>query len=178
MLGAERVSDGDVLVALESSGLHTNGYSLARRIVADRLGLTANDPFPGESGATAADVLLRVHRSYLASLRPVLPRLHALAHITGGGIPGNLNRSLPATLRATVYLSSWTVPEVFRVLQDAGRVSADEMFRAFNMGVGAIAIVDGSDEAAVVDAARAAGVRAWRIGEIVRGHGDVVLIPE
>ncbi|MBK9979065.1 MAG: phosphoribosylformylglycinamidine cyclo-ligase [Gemmatimonadetes bacterium] len=98
-LGADRVRAGDVLIGFESSGLHTNGYSLARRIVTDRLRLTATDPFPGESGASVADVLLRVHRSYLAAVRPVLGRVRALAHITGGGLPGNLNRAPAAVAR-------------------------------------------------------------------------------
>ena len=177
-LGAAGVREGDVLVALESSGLHTNGYSLARRIVADRLHLSVGDPFPGEGGCSVADVLLRVHRSYLAALRPVLPRLHALAHITGGGIPGNLNRALPPTLDAVVRTASWTVPNVFRVLQAGGGVATDEMFRAFNMGVGAIVVTAAADEATVRGAAEAAGVRAWRVGEIVPGRGDVVLTLE
>src|SRR5918992_280316 len=88
ILGADRVREGDVLVGLASSGLHTNGYSLARRVVAERLRLRAYDTFPGED-ATVAEVLLRVHRSYLPALRPVLDLVHAMAHITGGGLPGN-----------------------------------------------------------------------------------------
>src|SRR6185503_7288398 len=104
MLGADRVRHGDTLIGLESTGLHTNGYSLARRIVNERLALGVADPFPGESGASVADVLLRVHRSYLEAVRPVLSRVHALAHITGGGILGNLVRVLPPGLDAIVDL--------------------------------------------------------------------------
>ena len=172
-LGAERVREGDVLVGLESSGLHTNGYSLARRIVADRLRLGAGDPFPGEGGATVADALLRVHRSYLAAVRPVLDRLHALAHITGGGLPGNLNRCLPAGLDALVDLGTWDVPNLFLVLGEGGDVARDEMFRAFNMGVGAVALVGEADAGEVVAAAANAGVRAWRLGDVVPGTGIV-----
>jgi phosphoribosylformylglycinamidine cyclo-ligase len=125
-LGAHRVREGDALVALGSSGLHTNGYSLARRIVAERLRLHPQDPFPGEAGSVA-DVLLRVHRSYLGVLRPLLDRVHAMAHITGGGLPGNLDRALPPELDAEVDSSTWEVPNVFRVLQEAGGVSREEI---------------------------------------------------
>ena len=172
-LGADRVRSGDVLIGLESSGLHTNGYSLARRIVAERMGLGVHDVFPGEGGATVADVLLRVHRSYLAALRPVLGRIAALAHITGGGLPGNLNRALPASLDAVVDRSTWTVPNVFRVLGDAGQVEHVELFRAFNMGVGAVAIAAAPEVAGVVAAAAQAGVRAWTLGQVVPGTGTV-----
>ncbi|HSA55905.1 MAG TPA: phosphoribosylformylglycinamidine cyclo-ligase [Gemmatimonadaceae bacterium] len=175
LLGRDRVRPGDRLVALESSGLHTNGYSLARRIVGERLHLGAGDPFPGAGGATVADVLLRVHRSYLAALRPVLRRMHALAHITGGGIPGNLNRVLSDSLDAVVQRDSWTVPDVFRVLAEAGEVTDEEMFRAFNMGVGALVVVAPDDAPAVIGGARAAGVPAWLAGEIVAGTGQVHL---
>jgi phosphoribosylformylglycinamidine cyclo-ligase len=174
VLGRERVRRGDVLVALASSGLHTNGYSLARRIVAERLRLGAEDAFPGEDASTA-DVLLRVHRSYLAALRPVLERLHALAHITGGGLPGNLDRALPPELDARVRLESWEVPNLFRVLGDAGGVERAEMFRAFNMGVGMVALCAQSDADSVIAAANTAGVPAWILGDVVDGTGRVQL---
>ncbi len=176
VLGAERVRDGDVLLACASSGLHTNGYSLARRIVSERMRLAVTDAFPGEGGATVADVLLRVHRSYLAAMRPVLGRLHALAHVTGGGLPGNLNRALPPALDAVVRPGSWEVPNVFRVLQDAGGVADDEMFRAFNMGVGLVAVCAAAEAPAVLDAARTAGVPAWHLGDVVPGRGIVRLV--
>lgn len=174
VLGAERVRDGDVLVGLESSGLHTNGYSLARRIVAERLRLGPHDVFPGTS-ATVADVLLRVHRSYVPALKPVLRHIHAMAHITGGGVPGNLDRALPPTLDAIVDTKSWIVPEVFRVLQDAGGVETSEMFRAFNMGVGMVVIAAPDDVGAVIDSAATVGVRAWTLGRVAPGVGRVLL---
>ncbi|MEO6443658.1 MAG: phosphoribosylformylglycinamidine cyclo-ligase [Gemmatimonadaceae bacterium] len=172
-LGAHRVQDGDVLVAYESSGLHTNGYSLARRIVSDRLQLGVHDAFPGAEGATVADVLLRVHRSYLAAVRPVLHRVRALAHITGGGLPGNLNRALPASLDAVVDTSSWKLPNVFRVLMEGGEVARDEMFRAFNMGVGLVAVVAPDDAPEIVATAARSGVTAWRVGHVTSGTGQV-----
>ena len=176
-LGPERVRAGDAIVALESTGLHTNGYSLARRIVRERMGLDVGDPFPGEGGASVADVLLRVHCSYLPILRSHLPRIHALAHITGGGIPGNLNRALPSTLDAAVHTSTWAVPNVFEQLGAAGAVSRDELFRAFNMGVGMMVLVSPEDRDGVIVSATAAGIKAWHAGDVVPGSGTVRLEP-
>jgi phosphoribosylformylglycinamidine cyclo-ligase len=175
VLGAHRVKPDDVLIGFESAGLHTNGYSLARKIVADRLQLHLDDPFPGASG-TVAEVLLAEHRSYLAALRPVLNgEVHAMAHITGGGLLENLDRALPRSLDAVVELSSWGVPGVFRVLMEAGKVSPAEMYRTFNMGVGMVVICGPSDASSVLSAASAAGVRAWRLGSLQRGSGAVIL---
>jgi phosphoribosylformylglycinamidine cyclo-ligase len=166
---------GDVLVALGSSGLHTNGYSLARRIVNERLRLGVNDAFPGAGGKTVADVLLAIHRSYLNILKPVLSHVHSMAHITGGGIPGNLDRALPKHLDARVNTRSWDVPGVFRVLQEAGGVSDSEMFRAFNMGVGMIVATDVAGADHVCASARKFEVPAWEIGRLIPGNGKVHL---
>jgi phosphoribosylformylglycinamidine cyclo-ligase len=174
VLGPDRVRDGDVVVGLASSGLHTNGYSLARRVVSERLRLRATDRFPGED-ATVADVLLRVHRSYLPALRPVLDRVHAMAHITGGGIPGNVNRALPGHLDAQIDAGKWSVPSLFRVLGEAGQIVRDELLRSFNMGVGMIVITDDAGAAATIDSAAGVGVPAWRVGRIVRGSGRVII---
>jgi len=174
VLGAERVREGDALVGLESSGLHTNGYSLARRIVDERMGLRPRDPFPGE-GASTADVLLRIHRSYLPALKPVLPRIRAMAHITGGGLPGNLNRALPENLDAEVDSTSWQVPNLFGQLMKAGGVARDEMFRTFNMGVGMVVMADPADVETIRASAESEGVRAWLLGRVVRGSGRVVI---
>jgi phosphoribosylformylglycinamidine cyclo-ligase len=174
ILGPHRVGEGDVLVGLESSGLHTNGYSLARRVVSDRLRLRAGDRFPGED-ASVADVLLRVHRSYLPALRGVLDRVHAMAHITGGGLPGNVNRALPQHLDAVIESDKWTVPNTFRVLGEAGQIVREELLRSFNMGVGMIVITDDTDAAAIIDSAAGAGVPAWRLGRTVPGSGRVII---
>jgi phosphoribosylformylglycinamidine cyclo-ligase len=176
VLGAERVREGDVLVGLASSGLHTNGYSLARRIVSERMRLRPSDPFPGDpAGRSTADVLLAVHRSYLAALKPVLRRVHAMAHVTGGGLPGNLNRALPDSLDAVVDTASWTIPPLFAALEAAGGVARDEMFRAFNMGVGMVVITDAASADSVMVSARDAGVPAWTLGRVTRGSGLVNL---
>ena len=174
ILGPARVCAGDVVVALESSGLHTNGFSLARRIVNERMGLAAYDRFPGDA-RSVADVLLAVHRSYLAALRPALGRVHAMAHITGGGIPGNLNRALPPSLDAVVDTSTWEIPNLFRQLADAGGVQRDEMFRAFNMGVGMVVIGPSAAADDVIAAAARCGIEAWRTGEVRPGSGRVIL---
>ena len=177
-LGPHLVRDGDVLIGLASSGLHTNGYSLARRIVGERLRLGAHDAFPGANGKTVADVLLAVHRSYLPSLRGVLDHVHAMAHITGGGLPGNLHRVLPGTMDAVVDTSSWRIPDVFLQLERAGGVERAEMFRAFNMGVGMVVITDVDSADRVLAAAAAGGVTAWPMGRVAPGAGRVILNSE
>ena len=174
VLGAHRVQPDDILVALPSSGLHTNGYSLARKIVTDRLKLRMTDVFPGGSGSVA-DVLLAEHKSYLAALKPVLGSVHAMAHITGGGLPENLDRVLPSTLDAVLDVSSWRVPDVFRVLMEAGQVEPAEMYRTFNMGVGMVVICAPSDVKSVLSAAGRAGLKGWRIGTLRPGSGAVIL---
>jgi phosphoribosylformylglycinamidine cyclo-ligase len=172
ILGADRVEEGDVIVGLASNGLHTNGYSLARRIVSERMGLGVHDPFPGEPGSVA-DALLQVHRSYLPALRPVLSRVHGMAHITGGGLPGNVNRVLPDTVDAEIDGSSWEVPNLFRQLERAGQVDRAEMYRTFNMGVGMVVITDEANAPAVEASAASAHIGSWRLGRIVRGAGQV-----
>ena len=174
ILGPQRVRDGDVVVAIESSGLHTNGFSLARRIVNERMKLDVHDTFPGDT-RTVGDVMLAVHRSYLSMLRPILSRVHAMAHITGGGLPGNLNRALPSTLDAVVDTKSWGIPNLFQQLQRAGGVDLHEMFRTFNMGVGMTVLTPEPNAADVIGAAKAHGVHAWRLGVVRSGTGRVIL---
>ena len=166
--------EGDVLIGLASSGLHTNGYSLARKILSERLKLRMGDAFP-DGGGAVADVLLAEHRSYLPALMPVLDRVHALAHITGGGLPGNLDRALPPTLDAVVDTSSWKVPGVFGVLKNAGAVEPAEMYRTFNMGVGMVVIAGPSDVSAILSAAATAGLAGWILGSLKPGSGAVSL---
>ncbi|HMI44692.1 MAG TPA: phosphoribosylformylglycinamidine cyclo-ligase [Gemmatimonadaceae bacterium] len=174
ILGPQRVRPDDVLIGLPSSGLHTNGYSLARKILSERLKLRMGDAFP-DGGGAVADVLLAEHQSYLPALKPVLDRVHALAHITGGGLPGNLDRALPPTLDAVVDTSSWKAPGVFRVLKNAGAVEPAEMYRTFNMGVGMVVIAGPSDVSAILSAAAAAGLAGWILGSLKPGSGAVLL---
>ena len=177
ILDGGRVRPGDVLVGLPSSGLHTNGYSLARRILFERHDLALTDRLPGtEIGVGAA--LLQPHRSYLRSLAPILahPGLHALAHVTGGGITDNLPRVLPSGTHARVRLGSWEEPALFRVLEKLGGLAADEMLRVFNMGVGMIAVVDPGALDEVLAALGGGRYRPFVIGSVEAGGSGVVYV--
>ncbi len=164
-LHGDRVTAGDQLIGLASTGLHTNGYTLARKIVFDTMQLGVDDSFP-ETTRSVREVLLAVHRSYAAALRPVLADVHALAHVTGGGIAGNLVRVLPPGVEAVVDAGSWPWPSVFRVLMRSGQVGREEMRRVFNLGVGMIAVTARDDVETVVRTAERVRVPAWIIGEI------------
>jgi phosphoribosylformylglycinamidine cyclo-ligase len=135
------IAPGDVLIGLPSAGLHTNGYSLARRILFDVCGLRADSELP-ELGTTIGDALLAPHRSYLPVIQPLLAAgvVKGMAHITGGGITENLPRVLPEGCAAVVDTGAWVVPPIFRLLQERGHIATDEMFRAFNMGIGMILV--------------------------------------
>ena len=173
-LHGDRIVPGDVLIGYASSGLHTNGYTLARRVVFERMGHSV-DSYVAELGTTLGDALLAVHRSYAAAVRPVIARMHGLAHITGGGIAGNLVRILPPDTRAEVDPSAWPLPPLFKLIQRGGRVSDEEMRNVFNLGIGLIAAMpaDLVDEARA--AAKAAGVDTWVIGSIKAGATEVRL---
>jgi phosphoribosylformylglycinamidine cyclo-ligase len=176
IIDGSAIREGDVIVALASTGLHTNGYSLARKVVFGRMGLGPEDVFPGEQD-TVGEVLLRTHRSYLPALaEPVRQgRVRGLAHITGGGLVDNIPRILPAGLDARIERSSWSVPSLFRTLQTQGGIEDAEMFRAFNMGIGMVAIVSPDHVDEVLGAARAAGEHAWVAGDVAAGEGVVRL---
>jgi phosphoribosylformylglycinamidine cyclo-ligase len=169
---------GDVLIGLPSTGLHTNGYSLARRIIFDALGLTTDSVLPG-LGVTVADALLATHRSYLSVLRPIVERQLAkgLSHITGGGITENLPRILPNGLTAEIRRGSWDVPPLFALLQQAGAVADDEMYRAFNMGIGMIVACTERDVDAVLATLTSTGEDgAAVIGRTLEGDKQVVYV--
>src|SRR5436190_2658640 len=173
LIDGKRIAAGDALVGLPSSGLHTNGYSLARTIVFDGLKLGVHDRVP-ELGTTVAEALLAPHRSYLPVIRPLLEsssgpgRIKGMAHITGGGITDNLPRVLPAGTDAMVRTGSWEVPPIFRWLERAGAVPREDMLRTFNMGLGLILAVASADADQAIGALRGAGEPGARvIGEIV-----------
>jgi phosphoribosylformylglycinamidine cyclo-ligase len=170
-----RVQAGDVLVGLASSGLHTNGYSLVRKLFFERERLSVGDHVP-ELGRTVAEELLEPHRNYLDLVEPLMrdDLLHAMAHVTGGGITENLDRALPPSLDAVVRRGSWEVPAIFRFIQERGRVETAEMLRTFNMGIGMILVV-GRDELASVEAhLRRQGEAYFLLGEVRAGEGRVV----
>jgi len=166
---------GDVLVALPSAGLHTNGYSLARRLLFDMAGWNSAT-FVNELGATLGDALLAPHRSYLGIVRPLIERglVKGLAHITGGGLTENLPRTLPEGCAAEVDLQSWSVPPIFRLLQQRGAIAQAEMFRTFNMGVGLVIVCASRDAERVINMAAMAGEpSAFRLGFVVSGERTV-----
>ncbi|MDT8370257.1 MAG: phosphoribosylformylglycinamidine cyclo-ligase [Longimicrobiales bacterium] len=172
VLDGSSIEAGDVLIGLRSSGLHTNGYTLARRIVFETMDLGVDDPFP-ELDRSVGDVLLDVHRSYLDPLLPLVEagRVRGLVHNTGGGLPGNLPRILPGGVDAVVERSSWSPGPLFEVLQREGGVERDEMYRVFNMGVGMIAVVSSDEVDGVLASLAAAGVEPWVLGRIEASRG-------
>ncbi len=176
MLTGEQVTPGDVLIGLPSPGLRSNGYTLARRLVFDVAGLALHDPaWAGEGAPTVEEELLRPSVIYAPAIRALLDtvEVHAVAHITGGGLPGNLNRVLGGHGDALVDPGSWEWPRIFTELQRIGDVTEDEMRRVFNLGIGMVAVVPPEATAGAVDALRSAGVDARVIGEVVPGAGEV-----
>jgi phosphoribosylformylglycinamidine cyclo-ligase len=166
------VCEGDVLLGLPSSGLHTNGYSLARRVLLEKLGYRVDTHLP-ELGTTVGQALLAPHRSYLAALEPLIERdkVRALAHITGGGFPGNIPRVLPEGLGVVVGRGSWEVPALFRLIQKGGDVPEDEMVRTFNMGIGMVVVVAPGDLHEVEHSLERRGEPSFVIGRVVAGSG-------
>ena len=171
-LHGDAIVPGDLLLGYASTGLHTNGFTLARRIVFQQMGLELGDEM-GDTGRTVEETLLAIHQSYYRAVTPVLDRVHGLAHITGGGIGGNLVRILPAETEATIDPDSWELPPLFTTLQQAGRVSTGEMRDVFNLGVGLIAVLPPDAVAAAQSAAADDGVPTWVMGEIHRGSRTV-----
>jgi phosphoribosylformylglycinamidine cyclo-ligase len=175
LITGERLQPGDVLLGLRSNGLHTNGYSLARAIFFERLGLRPETLVP-DLGCTVGDELLRVHRSYLPVVKPLLDAglVNGLAHITGGGITENLPRILPPGTSALIDRSTWTPNAVFRYMADLGGVPDDDMYRTFNMGIGLVVGCAASDADRVMALLQAGGeTRVHRIGRIVKGQPGV-----
>ncbi|HXG56736.1 MAG TPA: phosphoribosylformylglycinamidine cyclo-ligase, partial [Vicinamibacterales bacterium] len=178
LIDGKTITPGDVLIGVPSSGLHTNGYSLARRIAFDDGGLRHDTVIP-ELGTTIGEALLVPHRSYLPLIRPLLPAglIKGMAHITGGGITDNLPRIVPDGLHAVVERASWTVPPMFKWLQARGAVPIEDMYRTFNMGIGLIVACAPGDEAGMLDALRSAGEPgAQRVGTIRTGGGGVTYV--
>jgi phosphoribosylformylglycinamidine cyclo-ligase len=172
LVSGRHILVGDVLVGVRSSGLHTNGFSLARRIVFDRLGLTVDTRVP-ELGRTVGEALMETHRSYLRLVKPLLDggRIKGMAHITGGGITENLPRVLPHGTSAVVDASAWEIPPIFRWLQRNGQVPIDDMMRTFNMGLGLIIVTARDKAEGMLEELAARGGRDARVvGEIVPGE--------
>ena len=184
MLDGRTIRPGDAILGLASSGLHTNGYSLARSILFDRMKLKPGRHVP-ELGKTVGEELLSVHRSYWPALKKLLPRynsagkpriIKSLAHITGGGFYDNIPRTLPKRCDAVIEKGTWDLPLIYPLLQKGGRVSEAEMYHVFNMGIGMVITADASRADALLRSVRDAGVPAWRIGEIQRGTGRARIV--
>jgi phosphoribosylformylglycinamidine cyclo-ligase len=171
MLDGSKVRPGDVIIGLASNGLHTNGYSLARKVLLGTMGLKVSSRLP-ELRLPLGEELLRVHKNYqplMASLPAGL--LNGAAHITGGGLVDNLPRVLPAGTQANIRRNSWTVPPIFRIIESGGSIDCDEMYQVFNMGIGMALIVPKKRAAEALKL-----TKGKAIGEIVEGSGKVVLV--
>lgn len=173
IIDGSKIAVGDKVIGLAANGLHTNGYSLARKVIFDLKGHQLDDQVPA-LGSTIGDALLAVHTNYAPAVTPLLTNaaLHGMAHITGGGIPGNLIRILPPHRRARLLHGSWEAPPIFSYLAIAGDLDHDDIFSAFNMGIGYILVVAPEAEAEILAALRQHH-RAWTIGEISDGERGV-----
>jgi phosphoribosylformylglycinamidine cyclo-ligase len=167
IVDGKNVKRGDVLIALPSTGLHTNGYSLARAILLEQFRL---DQYVDRLGATLGETLMAVHRSYLKVVHPLLStfRMHAMSHITGGGIEGNTMRVIPKGFRLNINWNAWERPVIFRIIQEAGNVPEEEMRKTFNLGVGLILIVPPADADRVLAVLKRKRERPFVMGEVVR----------
>jgi phosphoribosylformylglycinamidine cyclo-ligase len=162
------IAVGNKLIGIASSGLHSNGYSLARTLIFEHLGLTIHDEFPGSGGASVADVFLAPTRIYVRAILNLLKdfTINGIAHITGGGLLENVPRVLPKGCLARIHTDRWERPNLFTVLQRAGNVERDEMYRTFNMGVGMVLVVADRQAEEIIDRLKGLGETAWIIGDI------------
>jgi phosphoribosylformylglycinamidine cyclo-ligase len=170
IIDGKNIRPGDVILGLASNGLHTNGYSLARKILFDRMRLKVSSRLPGWK-TTVGTELLRVHKNYQPLLSKVPSGIiKGLAHITGGGLTDNLPRILPSHCDAVIETKSWRVPRIFQILQEHGNVDSREMYQVFNMGIGMVAVAAEQNANRVMSM-----LKAKRIGRIERGTGKVRL---
>ncbi len=181
ILNSAMVCPGDVLIGLPSPGLRSNGYSLARRVLLEVAGLSLDGPAWAGSDRTLGDELLEPSVIYAPAIQAVLRSgvgVHSVAHITGGGIPGNLVRVLPNTVDAVVRSGTWSVPPIFGEIQRLGEVADDEMAKVFNMGIGMIVVVGASEVSRANEVLSELGQRSIVIGEVIKGSGKVVMTSE
>ncbi|MDH4223127.1 MAG: phosphoribosylformylglycinamidine cyclo-ligase [candidate division Zixibacteria bacterium] len=177
IIDGSKIVPGDILLGLGSNGLHTNGYTLARKVLFEIGKYKVNDYVKELKNSTGKE-LIKVHRSYVKSIFKVLERyqLKGMAHITGGGIQGNLIRILPEGCQAIIDVSSWSIPPVFSFVQRTGSIETEEMFRVFNMGIGLILVMSKRDADRIEKELKKSGEKVYWIGEIVSGRKDVKLI--
>lgn len=178
VITGEKIRVGDVIIGLPSSGLHTNGFSLARKVIFEKAGLKITDILPG-TRTTVGSALLAVHRSYLKPITTLLSKgikINGMAHITGGGFPDNIPRVLPKDVDAVINRSSWKVPALFEFIQQAGKVDRDEMYRVFNMGIGYLIIISQNEAGKAMKILSRVKAQPTIIGKIVKGRREVQLI--
>lgn len=174
ILDGSTVKKGDVLVGLPSTGLHTNGYSLARKVLLDDPGFGPDDVIP-ELGCSVGEELLKIHRCYLNELWPLVEKglIRAMAHITGGGLTDNLPRVMPKKFQSVIKVGSWEIPAVFKILAERGEIPEDDLWRTFNMGVGMVLIVRPKHLKQVLESLKDAGCQGFPMGNIVKGSAGV-----
>ncbi len=179
LIDGSTVEAGDVVIALASDGLHSNGYGLARRVLLERAGYAIDDAPAELGGMSVGQAMLVPTRIYVKPVLNVLGTyrvkrvVKAMAHITGGGLPGNLPRVLPEGLTATIKRNSWQVPPIFRLIQEKGPVDETEMYRVFNMGVGFVMVVAASFAKSVMAQLRRDGERCWELGKVKKGGPEI-----
>lgn len=177
IIDGSAIEAGDRIVGLASDGLHTNGYSLARRVVLEQAGLRLDEAL-GDTGRTVAEEMLRPHRAYVQSVLQLMEnaQVKGLAHITGGGFWDNVPRILPAGLSAVIHQGRWDVPPVFDYIQKTGKIDEQEMYHVFNMGIGMMIFVSGDESEKAVEQLRQDGEDARVLGEVVAGEPPVVMV--
>lgn len=177
LITGKKIKKGDVIIGLPSTGLQTNGYSLARHIIFKKAGMKLSDVIPGTK-TTFEKALLAIHKSYLHPVSAIMNKVnvHGMAHITGGGLYDNIPRILPKTVDAVIDTSSWKTPAIFSFMQETGKVSRDEMYRVFNMGIGYMLIVSKKDVDTTLKILRKEKQPAEVIGQINPGKGTTILV--
>ncbi len=176
VITGKAIKAGDVVIGLSSTGLHTNGYSLARKVIFEKAKLKIRQKLPGTS-RTVADILLAPHKSYLKPVSAVMKQIkvRGMAHITGGGITDNIPRILPRNMQAIINRGSWTVPPIFQFIENKGKVDHEEMFRVFNMGIGYVIIIRKNDAKKTLAILKKQKCSGRIIGHVATGKGGVLL---
>ncbi len=169
LISGEKIKEEDVVIGFASNGLHTNGYSLARKIFFEKMGLSIDSYVPGLK-KTLAEELLRIHKSYRKEIDRVRKYLKGIAHITGGGFYANIQRILPPDVDCVIEKDRWKVPPIFRIIQEYGKISEEEMYGVFNMGIGMVVFVHEKDKEIVIKK-----TKGKEIGYVVKGKGKVLL---
>jgi phosphoribosylformylglycinamidine cyclo-ligase len=173
ILDGTRIRAGDAVVGIASSGLHSNGFSLARKVLLEHAGLSLEARLPGLPGTLAQTLMTptTIYARQLLVLRTAVD-IKGLAHITGGGLPGNLPRCIPDGLKAVLRAGSWEEPAIFSLIAERGQVARDEMLRTFNMGLGMCVVLEPKAVDVALTTLKAQGLSAWQVGEIVAGSGE------